>query len=616
MSDLESYRRFQTAFAGKNRSNIGIQMEEFAYAYMNQPAVTDRLTETSDASLEVAGTNGRFDWKNYYPIEFKQPLKAFLTAFFPHRFDSIRREITANGEWRHRNTKNAKKPGWWTSKWRLSDTEIIKAFAGVAPYLYGCKFGEQSRFAVLDIDAGSEYHNLNSVNEIRSTLREAGLKKATAYQSSDSTGWHLYIFFSNRIGSIELHDTLKLLLQNNGFNIERGTLEIFPNPGKATGFGLRLPLQQGFAWLNQETLKVSDYSQDLSAWERCERFIADTTDCNPSHSFLQARKNVMATKGQLKDQNSNNQTKASSKTPHITLPKQGVRSQYNKISVEMLNKVKDTEVLPSSWNQASPVELKAKASNYDLSITFAETIRDTDAQIELVRTIFNGTRPTGLEIDRWLQGRELWISGLTHSGQRSHALYCVNHYCFFGDPTRDFNALGYGCESQRTELVKYWLSQKHNGFSKQINDGDADAYDQIERMNNGQTKVSETHSEEMLDQSLQGGYQGSGWQGANDLRSKIASEKIMAAASTLQSEPSAYELAKLSGCAIQTVKKHRVIWMTLFEPVDPNSIVQSTSLEEVSEDIIQRENTVQESESIDCLLQTSVSIAEGMASAN
>ncbi|MDQ5967650.1 MAG: hypothetical protein QG625_3807, partial [Cyanobacteriota bacterium erpe_2018_sw_39hr_WHONDRS-SW48-000098_B_bin.30] len=55
--------------------------------------------------------------------------------------------------------------GWLSAdeRWKLTDTEILKAIACVHPkYLLGTRAAKASYYAVIDIDAGSKYHNLDS----------------------------------------------------------------------------------------------------------------------------------------------------------------------------------------------------------------------------------------------------------------------------------------------------------------------------------------------------------------------------------------------------------------------------------------------------------------------
>lgn len=96
-------------------------------------------------------------------------------------------------------------------QWRkpLSDAQIVGAMADDWHGIYrGCHWDENTRFAVLDIDQGSKYHSSESLDDLANLFGEIGLQVA-AYQSSDSGGWHLYIFLDNWESSAEVEQSLK-----------------------------------------------------------------------------------------------------------------------------------------------------------------------------------------------------------------------------------------------------------------------------------------------------------------------------------------------------------------------------------------------------------------------
>ena len=107
----------------------------------------------------------------------------------------------------------------------------------------GCHWADETRFAVLDIDACSQYHNQEKLAELSAAVENVGLK-INLYQSSDSGGWHLYIPLAGWQKSPEVEHTFKRWLKALGYEIKSGQLEVFPS-----GNALRLPLQPGFAWL-------------------------------------------------------------------------------------------------------------------------------------------------------------------------------------------------------------------------------------------------------------------------------------------------------------------------------------------------------------------------------
>jgi len=134
---------------------------------------------------------------------------------------------------------------------------------------YGCRWGEQTRFAVIDIDTTSEYHCELGLARLRESLSEIGLDKQVLYRSSDSGGWHLYLFFDGWEQSGEVNRGLKEWLRAKSFVIKAGQLELFPS-----GNGLRLPLQAGFAWLTR-TGELKTRREELATGEAIGKFLQD-----------------------------------------------------------------------------------------------------------------------------------------------------------------------------------------------------------------------------------------------------------------------------------------------------------------------------------------------------
>ena len=105
--------------------------------------------------------------------------------------------------------------------------------------------------------------------------------------------------------------------------------------------------------------------------------------------------------------------------------------------------------------------------------------QDTDL-VAQVETVF-GVLPPGMDAETWLKGRHYHLQGLTGPSQRADAIFCLNHYLFYGDPQRELPALGYGYAKERRWTVERILTNGHNGHSKDINRGRPDALAQIER---------------------------------------------------------------------------------------------------------------------------------------
>jgi len=169
-------------------------------------------------------------------------------ALFPHRFDYIWAEHSNPGE----------KPQWRTeSRHPLSDRLI-----GQGAYLYGVRFGTQTQYCVLDIDAGSPYHPERdpfAISRMVAALEGLGMVSYVACTSSYSNGLHLYFPFEQSQSSWKLAIAVSTSLQNSGFKVRPGQLEVFPDPkpysvdGKPTLFNAhRLPLQMGSYVVDQD----------------------------------------------------------------------------------------------------------------------------------------------------------------------------------------------------------------------------------------------------------------------------------------------------------------------------------------------------------------------------
>ncbi|MBA4049810.1 MAG: hypothetical protein C0464_02245 [Cyanobacteria bacterium DS2.008] len=129
----------------------------------------------------------------------------------------------------------------------LVDNQILGVMSNDGRGLFrGCYWGSVTRHGVIDIDQGSKYHNSQELAELNYKFAAVGLT-LVPFQSSSSGGWHLYYFLDDWASSREIGNTIKAWLLAHGYEIKSGTLEVFPS-----GNALRLPLQQGFAWLGHD----------------------------------------------------------------------------------------------------------------------------------------------------------------------------------------------------------------------------------------------------------------------------------------------------------------------------------------------------------------------------
>jgi hypothetical protein len=175
--------------------------------------------------------------------------------------------------YRRRDSHICKFPGrerWQTWRGALEDHQILAVISdgGRGGIFRGCHWAEETRFAVLDIDAPSQYHNAEKLARLLAAVESVGLK-TIPYQSSDSGGWHLYIPLAGWHNSSEVEHTLKRWLKTLSYEIKGGQLEIFPS-----GNALRLPLQPGFAWLDREGAVIQG-REDLTLEQALTNFLLD-----------------------------------------------------------------------------------------------------------------------------------------------------------------------------------------------------------------------------------------------------------------------------------------------------------------------------------------------------
>ncbi|GAP99866.1 hypothetical protein [Leptolyngbya sp. NIES-2104] len=199
-----------------------------------------------------------------FSSSFVQEWSDEFLALFPHRYDFIWAD--------HAQPKE--KPSWKTeSRYPLSD-RVIQQSTG----LYGVRFGSQTQYCLLDIDIQSFYHPAHdpfAISRIAATLEVLGLVQYLACTSSYSGGLHLYFPLSQAVSSWQLAIVISTLLENAGFKIRSGQLEVFPNPKPYSADGTlslfnahRLPLQVGSYLLNRDLEPIwSTQQQFAEQWK-------------------------------------------------------------------------------------------------------------------------------------------------------------------------------------------------------------------------------------------------------------------------------------------------------------------------------------------------------------
>jgi hypothetical protein len=152
------------------------------------------------------------------------------------------------------DTDDSTKPNWRTvENYPLRPRSLWSRWQD-AGQLVGVRFGHTTRYALLDIDAGSPYLNLTQLDNIRSALETIGLVRTIPTRSSWSGGLHLYIPLPDEFPTFDIAATIRYCLEAQGLELGEGKLECFPNTksfgkwwvGQFTEYHAhRLPLQPG-----------------------------------------------------------------------------------------------------------------------------------------------------------------------------------------------------------------------------------------------------------------------------------------------------------------------------------------------------------------------------------
>jgi TOTE conflict system, Archaeo-Eukaryotic Primase domain len=452
-----------------------------------------------------ARTPVRFQRQKFFPASDWQAVTAAFLSLF-HRYGYIYRPHGGDS--------------WFSAdeRWCLTDTEILKAAACVHPkYLLGTRAGKSTRFVVLDIDSGSRYHTPEHLDRLLSLLMEAGLAEPVVYQSSHSGGWHVYIFFDEPVPSKEAHQLFCELLQATGWLVRKGTLEVFPHPGDGSlGYGLRLPLQPGFAWLNSHTLDIEAEREWLTPQQAVNRFMSDCRHFGNDYAAYRQLKQTVAEK--------------------------------QAAAVDIADRV-DRALGDSKRHVEAGTALAAAA----------------------VDRVFR-TLPPGIMPDVWCRGRSYFETGLTGPSQRADAIFTLGHYLFYGDPDHGLEPLGYGYEEERRLAIERILALRHYGNSKDIARGRTDAIAQVGRA----TRWRPAHKKE----SEVTRYKRTvpiAWVRHNGKLKADAVTRIKTALETFveASRPfTAKELAAAAGCSRDTLYKHKAIWKHIQEGLYRNRLTE------------------------------------------
>ena len=318
------------------------------------------------------------------------------------------------------------------------------------------------------------------------------------------------MFFEEHVNSAQLHRQLVALLRLSDFDVSKGTLEVFPNPGVAStskGMGLRLPLQHGWAWLSKRDLDVVHERYEMAATKALEWFLdLLDSDANPI-----------------------------------------------KVLQQMAARIEELE---RSRAAARAHAIKDKTDNVVPIRKGIKLSVDTECSAQ-VKSVF-GHVPPGMNPDNWLKGRKFHEDGLTGPSQRAEAIFCLGHYFFYGDPSRDLPALGYGFEEERGWAIKEYLQARHNGYSRDISRGRADATAQVDRAANWRPADKRS-----IEPKKYSAVRPISWVRENANRKLNARKRIQEALNSikkLQRSFTTVELQKAAKCSRETLYNHQDIW--------------------------------------------------------
>jgi len=182
---------------------------------------------------------------------------------FPHRGSYLWAEQPGAGD----------RPDWQTETRHVLSDRLIQQGA----YLYGVRFGQNTHYLMIDIDHGSQAHPAHdplAIGRIIDALEPLGLVSCVPIRSSYSDGIHLYFPFAHGQKSWAIAQAAESLLQSSGLKLQKGQVELFPNPRRCTGSdynGHRLPLQQGSYLLdNQMEPVLSSRAEFVRRWRLAE----------------------------------------------------------------------------------------------------------------------------------------------------------------------------------------------------------------------------------------------------------------------------------------------------------------------------------------------------------
>ncbi|MBS1956258.1 MAG: hypothetical protein JST89_18880 [Cyanobacteria bacterium SZAS-4] len=128
----------------------------------------------------------------------------------------------------------------------LTDDEIVSALNDNSNVIRAVSFDRTTKYAAIELPNHSPYLEIDSFRKLVELLQSLGLKPRI-YTASGSKDVQLFLFFSQAYKSTIVQDSLAKVLSWNGFLLRADKLVVYPSD-----VALPLPLQRGFAWLNED----------------------------------------------------------------------------------------------------------------------------------------------------------------------------------------------------------------------------------------------------------------------------------------------------------------------------------------------------------------------------
>ena len=190
---------------------------------------------------------------------------------FENRFASSIKRMNSN-DWRE------------TSRYHyLADHDILSAITGTSDVYRACLPDNETHFAVILLEEGSYYQSAEGLEKLRDCLSCIGIVNTKLYKAGDSDQLQLYAFLDRPIESSVISKLISGWLRRNG--IIPGTVGLNLFPGNKP---LPLPLQPGFAWLNDRGQVIAN-RDEITPDAALALFFADIQRCATNAAELVER---------------------------------------------------------------------------------------------------------------------------------------------------------------------------------------------------------------------------------------------------------------------------------------------------------------------------------------